>query len=165
MGWPCCPNALCSFWATWGFNEPLNEECFPGGSEGKASACNAGDLGSIPGSGRSPGEGNGNPGNGNSSILAWRIPWTEEPGGLQSRGSQSRTQLSNFTFTFYRASLVAHEVKNPPAMQETWVRSLSQKDPLEKGMTTHFIILAWRIPWTGEPGGLQSMDSQRVVHN
>ena len=54
-------------------------------------------------------------------ILAWRIPWTGEPGGLQSRGSQSRTQLSNFTFTFYRASLVAHEVKNPPAMQETWV--------------------------------------------
>ena len=59
---------------------------FPGGSEVKASACNVGDLGSIPGSGRSPGEGNGNfP---YSSILTWRIPWTEEPGGLQSTGLQ-----------------------------------------------------------------------------
>ena len=51
---------------------------FPGGSDGKESAHSAGDLGSIPGSGRSPGEGNGN----HSSILAWEIPWTEEPGGL-----------------------------------------------------------------------------------
>ena len=57
---------------------------FPGGSEVKAFACNVGDLGSIPGLGRSPGEGNGN----HSSILAWWIPWTEEPGGLQSTGSQ-----------------------------------------------------------------------------
>ena len=53
----------------------------------KNLACKAGDLDLIPGSGRSPGEGNGNP----SSILAWRIPWTEEPGGLQSMGSQSDT--------------------------------------------------------------------------
>ena len=57
---------------------------FPGGSDGKASAYNAGDLGSIPGSGRSPGEGNGN----HSTILAWKIPWTEDPGRLQSMGSQ-----------------------------------------------------------------------------
>ena len=57
---------------------------FPGGSDGKESAHNAGDLGSIPGSGRSPGEGNGN----HSSILAWEIPWTEEPGRLQSMGLQ-----------------------------------------------------------------------------
>ena len=57
---------------------------FPGGSDGKASACNAGDLGSVPGSGRSPGEENGS----HSSILAWKIPWTEEPGGLQSMGLQ-----------------------------------------------------------------------------
>ena len=54
---------------------------FPGGSDGKESACNSGDLCSIPGSGRSPGEGNG-------SILTLRIPWTEEPGGLQSMGLQ-----------------------------------------------------------------------------
>ena len=57
---------------------------FPGGSEGKESACNAGDLGLIPGSGKSPGEENGNP----LSTLAWKIPWTEEPGRLQSMGSQ-----------------------------------------------------------------------------
>ena len=59
------------------------------------------------------------------------------------------------------ASLVAQSVKNLPAMQETWVRSLGQEDPLEKGMATHSSILAWRIPWTEEPGGLQSMGSQR----
>ena len=52
------------------------------------------------------------------------------------------------------ASLVAQTVKNLPAMQETQVQSLGQKDPLEKGMVTHFNILAWRIPWTEEPGGL-----------
>ena len=56
----------------------------PGGSAGQESACVVGDLGSIPGLGRSPGEGNGY----HSSILAWRIPWTEEPSGLQSMGSQ-----------------------------------------------------------------------------
>ena len=59
--------------------------CFPGGSEGKASACNAADPGSIPGSGRSPGEGNGNP----LQYSCWRIPWMEEPGRLQSTESQS----------------------------------------------------------------------------
>ena len=59
-----------------------------------------------------------------------------------------------------RASLVAQTVKNLTAMQETWVQSLSQKDPLEKGMETHSSILAWRIPWTEEPGGLQSMELQ-----
>ena len=55
-------------------------------------------------------------------------------------------------------------VKNLPAMQETWVRSLGWEDPLEKGMATHSSILAWRILWTEEPGGLQSMGSQRVTH-
>ena len=57
---------------------------FPGGSDGKVCACNAGDPGSIPRSGRSPGEGNDY----HFSILVWRIPWTEEPGGLQSMTSQ-----------------------------------------------------------------------------
>ena len=51
-------------------------------------------------------------------------------------------------------------VKNPPAMQETQVQSLGQADPLEKGMATHSSILAWEIPWTEDPGGLQSMGSQ-----
>ena len=56
-------------------------------------------------------------------------------------------------------------VKNLPAIQETWVPSLGWEDPLEKGMATHSSILAWRIPWTEEPGGLQSMGSQRVRHD
>ena len=56
-------------------------------------------------------------------------------------------------------------VKNPPARQETWVAFLGQVDPLEKEMATHSSILAWRIPWTEEPGGLQSMGSQRVGHD
>ena len=51
-------------------------------------------------------------------------------------------------------SLVAQTIKNPPAMQETWVQSRGWEDPLEKGMATHSNILAWRIPWTEEPGGL-----------
>ena len=56
-------------------------------------------------------------------------------------------------------------VKNLPAMQETQVPSLGWEDPLEKGAATHSSILAWRIPWTEEPGGLQSMGSQRVGHD
>ena len=56
-------------------------------------------------------------------------------------------------------------VKNLPTMQETQVQSLGQEDPLEKEMATHSSILAWRILWTEEPGGLQSMGSQRVRHN
>ena len=62
----------------------------------------------------------------------------------------------------YISSLVAQMIKNPTAMQETWVQSLGQEDPLEKGMATHSSILAWRIPWTEESGRLQSMGSQTV---
>ena len=58
------------------------------------------------------------------------------------------------------ASLLAQMVKSLPAMQETWIQSLGHEDPLEKGMVTHSSILAWRIPWTEEPGRLQSMGSQ-----
>ena len=61
--------------------------------------------------------------------------------------------------------LMVQIVKNPPAMWETWVRSLGWEDPLEKGTATHSSILAWRIPRTEESGGLQSMGSQRVGHN
>ena len=75
-----------------------------------------------------------------SSTLAWKIPWTEEPGGLQSMGSQSQTRLSDFPFTFHFPAL-------------------------EKEMSTHSSILAWRIPGTGEPGGLPSMGSHRVGHD
>ena len=87
------------------------------------------DAGSIPGSGRSPGEG--------IDCPLW-YSW---------------------------ASLVAQMVKNPPTMQETWVQSLGWEDPLEEGTATHFSILAWKIPWTEEPCGLQSMGLQRVGHD
>ena len=60
---------------------------------------------------------------------------------------------------------IAQMVKNLPATQESWVRSLGQEDPLEKGMAIHSSTLAWRIPWTEKPGGLQSMGSQRVGHD
>ena len=63
------------------------------------------------------------------------------------------------------ASLVAQRVKRLPAMQETWVRSLGQEDPLEKEMATHYSTLAWKIPWIEKPGRLQSMGSQRVRHD
>ena len=63
------------------------------------------------------------------------------------------------------APLVAQTVKNLPTMQQTQVPSLGREDPPEKGMTTHSSILAWRIPPTEEPGGLQSMGSQRIRHN
>ena len=75
-----------------------------------------------------------------SSILAWKIPWMEEPGRLQSIGSQSRTRLSDFTFTFHFHAL-------------------------EKEMAAHSSVLAWRIPGMGEPGGLPSMGLHRVRHD
>ena len=151
---------------------------FPGNSDSRESTCSVGDLGSIPGLGRAPGGGRGNP---------LQYSW---------------------------ASLVAQMVKNPPAMQETWVQSLGWEHSfpgegngyplqysclensmdrgawwatvhgvsmsqtqlsdftftfhfhaLEKEMATHSSTLAWRIPWTEEPGGLQSMGSQRVRHD
>ena len=64
-----------------------------------------------------------------------------------------------------RASLVVQTVKNLPAMQEMRVQSLGWEDPLEKGTTTHSSILVWEIPWTEEPGGLQSIRSQTVGHD
>ena len=73
-----------------------------------------------------------------STTLAWKIPWTEEPGSLRSMGSQRvRHLLSNFTFTFHFHAL-------------------------EKEMATHSSVLAWKIPGTGKPGGLPSMGSHRV---
>ena len=70
-----------------------------------------------------------------------------------------------FVWILSLASLVAQRLKRLPAFQETWVQSLGREDPLEKEMATHSSILAWRIPWTEEPGGLQSMGSQRVGHD
>ena len=66
---------------------------------------------------------------------------------------------------YTNASLVAQRVKCLPAMQETWVQSLGQEDPLEKEMATHSSTLAWKIPWMEEPGRLQSMGSLRVGHD
>ena len=65
----------------------------------------------------------------------------------------------------FRASLVAQRVKHLPARQETWVQSLGQEDPLEKEMATHYITLAWKIPWTETPGRLHSMGLQRAGYD
>ena len=78
---------------------------------------------------------------------------------IRHRYTHIFTQICVFPWR-YRASLVAQLVKNPPAMWETWVRSLGWEDPLEKGMATHSSILAWRIPWT-----IQSRGLQRVGHD
>ena len=79
-----------------------------------------------------------------------------------SQGHTARKEWSHGLNLGLSDSLVAQMVQNPPTMQETWVRSLGWEDPLEKGTATHSSILAWRIPWTEEPGRLQSMGSQRV---
>ena len=71
---------------------------------------------------------------------------------------------SSIDYTLEGASLVAQMLKHLPAMRETWVQSLGWEDTLEKEMVTHSSILAWKTPWTEEPGRLQSMGSQRVRH-
>ena len=75
------------------------------------------------------------------------------------------SQILLYDFKAHALPLVAQRFKHLPVMWETQVRSLGQEDPLEKEMATHSSILAWRIPWTEEPGGLQSMGSQRVGHD
>ena len=75
---------------------------------------------------------------------------------------RSPRERTGYPFQYSWASLVAQMVKNPPAMQETWIQSLGRDYPLEEGMATHSSILAWRIPWTEEPGRPQSLGSQRV---
>ena len=67
-------------------------------------------------------------------------------------------QIFGPVYKFFQASLVTQMVKNPPAMWQNWVRSLGWEDPLEKEMATYSSILAWKIPWTEDPGGLQSME-------
>ena len=102
---------------------------FPGGSEDKASAYNAGDPGLSPGLGRFPGEGNGNP---------LQYSCLENP---RERGTWWAA-----VYGVAQSRLVVQMVKNPPAMRETWVPSLGWEDSLEKGMAIHSSILAWRIP-------------------
>ena len=74
----------------------------------------------------------------------------------------SGVQQNDLVIYLYGTSLVAQMVKNLPTMQETQVRSLDQEESLEKGLATHSSVLAWKIPWTEEPGGLQSMGLQKV---
>ena len=73
--------------------------------------------------------------------------------------------ISSRVLSIGSISLVAHMVKNLSAIQETQVQFLGQEDPLEEGMATHSSILAWRIPWTEQLGGLQSIESQKVRHH
>ena len=76
--------------------------------------------------------------------------------------THTHTHTHIYIYRSFPDSLV---VKNPPAIQETWVRSLGRQDLLEKEMATHSSILAWKIPWTEEPGRLQFMGLQRVRHD
>ena len=95
----------------------------------------------------------------------------EEKGWFQDDSSTLPLLCTLFLLLFHQlhlrsvASLMAQMVKNLPAVQETSDGSLGWGGPLEKGMATHSSILAWRIPWTEEPGGLQSMGLQRVGHD
>ena len=210
------------------FSRSSSPRGFPGGSDSKEPVCNTGDTGSIPGSGRSPGERNGYPIHDSSlensmargtwwtivcgvtksqtqlstcalyrhkemllkqmtlqniklnkqgdNTQPWHIlsPWILSIGQTKryfptslwtfilSTATPHRIQLSSKTLINgwefipfpLLAFMVAQKVKNQPAMQETRVRILSQEDPLEKGMATHSSILAWEIPWTQEPGRL-----------
>ena len=97
-----------------------------------------------------------------SNWLFAREAWRAAIHGV----AKSWTRLSDwFDLTLIGASLVAQTVKRLPTTRETWVRSLGWEVPLEKEMATHSSILAWKIPWTEEPGRLQSMGSQRVGHD
>ena len=79
--------------------------------------------------------------------------------------AKSKCLFFFYYFFFKRGFLGSSVIKNLPAKQKTWVQSLGVEDPLEKEMATHSSILPWEIPWTEEPGGLQSMGWQRVIHN
>ena len=128
-----------------------------------------GDLDSIPGLGRSAGEGISYPLQYSwASLVAQPVKESacnaEDPGLISGLGRSAGEEIS-YPLQYSWASLVVQLVKNLFAILETWVQSLDWEDPLEKGMATHSSILAWRIPWTEEPGGLQSMGSQRVIRH
>ena len=92
-----------------------------------------------------------------SSLLSHGLHHAKRPCPLLS--------LRVFSNSWPWASLVAQSVKNSPSVWETWVQSLGWEDSLEEGMATHSSIIAWRIPMDREPGGIQSMESQRVGHD
>ena len=143
------------------FSVGLLYKSFPGGSDDKASACSAGDLGLIPGLGRSPGEGNGNPFQYSclENSMDWGAWWATVHGV-----AKSQTRLSNFTLLYKRGFPGGPSGKEPTCqcrrLKKCRVWSLGREDPLEEGMATHSSIHAWRIPWTEEPGGLQCIGSQ-----
>ena len=133
-------------------------------SADKQSTYNAEDTSSIPGLERSAGEGILYP-----LQYSWvspvaqlekNLPAMQVDLGLIPALGRSPGEGKVHPLQYSWASLVAQLVKTLPAMQETWVQSLGWEDPLEKGKATHSSILAWRIPWREEPGGLQSMGSQ-----
>ena len=98
-----------------------------------------------------------------SSVLAWRIPGMVEPDGLPSMESHSQTRLKRLS-----SSSSSSSGKEPACQCRRHKRrgqALDREDPLEEEMVNHSSILAWRIPWTEEPGGLQSIGSQRVGHD
>ena len=99
--------------------------------------------------------------------MEWGFQQASEPKGTQ--GLQAAYfhpwAWNGYLLQYSWASLVAQTVKNAPAFQETWVPSLGWEDPLEEDMAIHSSILAWRIPWTEEPGGLQSLGSKKIRHD
>ena len=122
--------------------------------------------------------------------IVWKLCWVDKSMGSRIKFPESESQLFHLQVTWFwqatalqfphlirraptlkvtvnevGASLVAQRLKHLPAMWDTWVQSLGQEDPQEKEMATHSSILAWRIPWTEEPGGLRSTGSQRVRHD
>ena len=128
-----------------------------GSSDSKESAYNAGDLGLIPGSGRSPGEGNGNP----FQYSCLEKPMDQGACGLQSTGSQrvghdwaTSLHFTSLHFRLERASQVTQLVKNMPAMWESWVRFLGWEDPWRRAWQPTPVSLPGESPWTEEPGRL-----------
>ena len=124
--------------------------CSLGAQKNKESAFNAEDVRSIPGLRRSPGEGNG---------------YSLQYSCLGNSMDRAAWLLVKMVKNQMAKNAKNHMVKNPPAMQEIQLWFLGGNDPLEEEMATHSSILAWRIPWTEKPGGLQSMGSQRVGHD
>ena len=138
---------------------------FPGVSDGKESARNAGDSGLISGLGRSLGDEKGYPlwgGFPGSSPGKQSTFNAGDPCSIPGSGRSPGGGIGCL-FQYSWASLVSQMVKNPAAIQETWVRSLGWEGPVEEGMATNPSILAWRFPWTEGPGGLQSIMSQSQI--
>ena len=103
----------------------------------------------------------------NNATRDYHTKWSKSPAAfsLILKMSLQGKDFPTYVYVTYMYVVLAQVVKHLPVMRETWIRSLGQEDPLEKDMATHSSTLAWRIPWTEEPGRLQSMGSQRVGHD